>query len=364
LIDMDRRKDHSAIKHFDPNTQSPPAAVLVSPDGQTLPIPVSKPGEPFEKSFRAVLDKVLFSPQRSEILKEVSKAYGVIMLIEGPDAKENAEARKNASAAVEAVASQMEFMPKEIATPPKLVVMDTKAAADEGVLLWSLGLEPKDVNEPLAIVLYGRARWIGPLFRGEQINEDDLASVLFVVGADCECGLDFRWIQGTMPAKWDQETHERAVESLGFDPESPMIKMEIGSIVSRGMGRYGYQSMPLGYRELIIEPETDLEDLPAENVSEPEIVPATTGVEANDVASSPEPNEPNDFTPVGKRDGAPPVQAVGPVAAEPNQAAPQEQTTGQGTLYGSVRIAAFLTIGLFALVIILGIAILARGRRV
>ena len=229
LVDMDRRKDHSAIKHFDPNVQSAPAAVLVSPDGQTLPIPVRERGELFEKSFRAALDRVLFSPQRSEILKQVSKAYGVIMLIEGPDAEENALAKKEASSAVEAVASQMEFMPKEIVNPPKLVVMDANTLGEEEVLLWSLGLEAKDVNEPMAIVLYGRARWIGPLFRGEQINEDDLASVLFIIGADCECGLDFRWLQGTMlPTRWDRKTHERAVASLGFDPESPMIKMEIG----------------------------------------------------------------------------------------------------------------------------------------
>jgi hypothetical protein len=72
-----------------------------------------------------------------------------------------------------------------------------------------------------------------------------------------------------LPAKWDRKLHDHAVESLGFDPESPMIKMEIASIIGRGLGGRGYPSTPFGYQELIIESEPDTEE-PAVNESEPE----------------------------------------------------------------------------------------------
>ena len=364
IIDADRQKDHPAIKLLDPNDASFPCAVLVSPDGQSLPVSVTKPDKPFKKTVRSAIDEILVSPKRKEILLRVSKAYGIVLLLEGPDAGENEKAQKAASVAVEQVVSQMDYMPKPIAHPPELVVMDANSVANERVLLWSLGLEPNDVNEPVAIVIYGRARWIGPLFKGDEINEDDLASVLFVIGADCECGFDYRWLQGTMlPAKWDQKIHARAVKSLGFDPESPMIKMEISRIIGRGMGGYAYQGTPFGYQELIIEPETDLQDL--NDIQAPD--------EPND--PSPEPNavevalqdppEPNALAPAAHDPPEPNVTAsLHQVPLEPNTAKPvSDSATIPGT-YAPLRSAAILTIALFALVVIIGIAILARSRRV
>ena len=403
LVDIDKQKDHPAIKHLDPNTQAAPCAVLISPDGQTRVIAVTKAGEPLEKSVGSAVDRVLHSPMRSKLLVEAAKNYGVIMVIEGPKPQENEKAKKGAAAAVEAVKSQMEFMPKQIAHPPSYVVMDAKSVRTEEILLWSLGLEASDVNEPIAIIVYGRGRWIGPLFRGAQVNEDDLASVLFVLGADCECGMDYRWLQGTMlPAKWDREVHERAVESLGFDPESPMIKMEMSSIIGRGMGGYGYPSTPYGYQELIIEPETDLDDAPVEAVSEANIVAATVE-EANDVTPAPArddavtidvtvgENHPqaaleaatdvNGYS-IEKSDDSGTVHEPNVVrsAAEPKPGVPdpnvikamfeegRQEDSGIGgkdeDIYRSMRSTALLTIGLFVFVVILGVAILARARRV
>ena len=387
VIDTDRQKDHPAMKHLDANDAANPSAVLISPDGQVLRVSITQPGlsaqtmagEPFEKTFRAALSRILSSPKRRELLLRVSRAYGVVLLIEGPDAGQNEKAKQAALAAIEQVKSQMEFLPKPIAHPPELVVMDSNSLADERILLWSIGLEAKDVNEPHAIIIYGRARWIGPLFKGEQITEDDLAGVLFVIGADCECGFDYRWLQGTMlPAKWDQKTHERAVESLGFDPESPMIKMEIGSIIGRGMGGYAYPGMSpagasgaYGYQELIIEPETDVQapqaptkDEPDEGLAEPA---QTMAGEANLVETVlMEQHEPNAArTEIQKIPGPyETASAHGRQAlTEPNTAKPAHRNPPVRGAYATIRGAAFLVVGMFALVIILGVAILARSRR-
>jgi hypothetical protein len=249
--------------------------------------------------------------------------------------------------------------------------MDSNSLADERILLWSIGLEPNDVNEPHAIIIYGRARWIGPLFKGEQITEDDLASVLFVIGADCECGFDYRWLQGTMlPAKWDQKTHERAVESLGFDPESPMIKMEIGSIIGRGMGCYSYPGMPpagapgaYGYQELIIEPETDVQDPQAPRKDEPEEGAGEANLVETVLMEQHEPNAAR--TEIQKIAGPyETASAHGRQAlTEPNTAKPAHRNPPIRGTYATIRVAAFIVVGVFALVIILGVAILARSRR-
>jgi hypothetical protein len=180
-----------------------------------------------------------------------------------------------------------------------------------------------------------------------------------------------------LPAKWDQKTHERAVESLGFDPESPMIKMEIGSIIGRGMGGYSYPGMSpagapgaFGYQELIIEPETDVQDLQAPLADKPDEGPGEANLVETVLMEQHEPNAAR--TEIQKIPGPyETASAHGRQAlAEPNTAKPAHRPPGplagnppiRGT-YATIRGAAFLVVGVFALVIILGVAILARSRR-
>jgi len=248
IIDVDKQEDHPAMKCLDLwSIQSFPAAVLVSPDGQSLLVPIVEPNRPFSQTLSSALDGTLSSPKRKEILKQVSKTYGVVLLIEGVDAQENEKAKHVASAAIEQISSQMEWLPKPIEHPPVLIVLEQKSLSQEKILLWSLGLIAEEITKPHAAVLYGRARWLGPMFIGEQISEDNLASILFLIGADCECGLDQRWLQGTMlPAKWDEDLLEFVAKSLEFDPENPMVKMEISWIVRRGY--YSYPRPPEFHR--------------------------------------------------------------------------------------------------------------------
>jgi len=253
VIDTNQQQDHPAMKFLDLwRIQSFPAAVLVSPDGQSLSVPVTKPGQPFKETLWSALDDILSSPKREEIVQQVSKTYGAVLLIEGGQREENKKAEAAAAGAIERVSMQMDMMPKTIVNPPVLIVLDSESLSREKILLWSLGLDAEKVNKPYAAVLYGRARWIGPLFEGEQINENDLASVLFVIGADCECGFDYRWLQGTMlPVRWDDKVQARVAEGLGFDPENPMIKMEMSRIVGRGFS--SYPGVPFGYEEFVVE---------------------------------------------------------------------------------------------------------------
>jgi len=256
IIDVNQQNDHPAIKYLAPaQARAFPAAVLVSPDGQSLLVPIVEPNRPFNETLSSAIDSILTSAKRKEILQQVSKTYGVVLLIEGTDAQENEKAKQAASAAIKQVSSQMEWLPKPIAHAPVLVVAEQKSLREEKILLWSLGLDAEKITKPHAAVLYGRARWLGPMFVGEQITEDNLTAILFVVGGDCECGLDQRWLQGTMlPAKWDENLLQLAAATLEFDPQDPMVKMEISWIVRRGY--YSYPDALSGYREMVAdEPE-------------------------------------------------------------------------------------------------------------
>lgn len=244
-----------AITHF-------PAAVLVSPDGQSMPLDVTAGS--LGSAVAALVDSVLHSPTRQQILDKAATTYGVALLIEGPLPGANAEAREVISTAINRVRAQLDLLPKAIARPPEVVTLDRQSLEREKLLLWSLGLKPQDVNEPHVAVFYGRGRWIGPLVEGKLLTADPLAELFLVIGADCECGLDHRFLQGTMlPVAWDADLQQKVAESVGFDPEDPVVKMEMVSIVRRGMEGLDGPGMPLGYRE--IEIGGDVNERPAED---------------------------------------------------------------------------------------------------
>jgi hypothetical protein len=263
IINIDQQKDHPAMKLLDlQQVKSLPAGVLVSPDGQSYPISLAESDRPLEEILRSTIEDILTSSKREEILRKTIENYAVILLIEGTDTQENQRAKEAASKVIELISSQMDMMPKAISRPPVFVVMDSKSLLSEKILLWSLALDGEEVSEPRAAVIYGRGRWIGPMFRGKEITEDNLANVLFIIGQDCECGLDHRWLQGTMlPARWTNEMQAQVAENLGFDPESPMIKMEMSMIVRRGS--YSYPGVPagaFGYQEFAVEPNDAMEE--------------------------------------------------------------------------------------------------------
>ncbi len=236
LINIDDQKDHPAIHYLDSlQINSFPSAILVSPDGQFIALSLTKTDVGFKQSLSSSLNELLFSPKRDEILQKTIEHYAVVLLIEGNNKKENSRADKAATSAIERLSKKMDMMPKPIDHPPVLMVIKRASFAREKILLWSLGLDIDKIDKPHAAVIYGRARWMGPLFKNEEITKNNLSDILFMVGADCECDIDKNWILGTMlPIRWNKKWHDHLVKNLGFDPENPLIKMEIGRIMRTG----------------------------------------------------------------------------------------------------------------------------------
>jgi hypothetical protein len=235
IVKLDEEPDHPALRYLDSREQSSPreaAVTLFSPRGLVLQTDIDWLSVGEEKTLRSQVDKLIRSPLRTRVVEKLATAYGVVLLIEGIDPRKNDRAAQAARKAVEVIEEEMEFMPKPINHGPVVMTLSQDKLAEEEVLLWSLGLQDEPVTEPYAVVLYGRGRWIGPLLRGAEINEDILINILSIVGADCQCGLDPRIIRGVgLPVAWDEQLQAMVVEDLGFDPENPMVRIEVGQIM-------------------------------------------------------------------------------------------------------------------------------------
>lgn len=253
IINADEAKEHPGLKYLSEDAaRSLPAAVLVSPDGPRLPLTLFAPGASLRDGLTTALRELVTSPAREACLQGVADTFAVVLLIEGAGQEANRRARQALADSFEEIGNQMKLMPKTIARPPVSVVLEAAALERERVLLWSLGLDTKSTDYPRAAVLYGRARWIGPLMKGDEITARNLSGLLSIIGADCECGLDISWTQGTrLPVLWDKARHARVAKALGFDPENPMVKLEVGRILGR---RGSVPAAGMGYQEVSLEP--------------------------------------------------------------------------------------------------------------
>lgn len=235
LVTADLATNHPASPHLPPEGNDQVArAVLMSPEGRGLPLTLSRRGQPRRQGLAAVLEEIVSSPKREELVAAAGRSFAAVLLIEGAAKEANLRAREAITTACDAIREQMQGMPKAIAQPPALVVLEATALARERILLWSLGLDPLPTREPRAAIVYGRARWMGPLMKGEEISAPNVTGLLSIIGADCECGLDVAWALGTrLPVRWDEAHHARVAKALGFDPENPLVKLEVGRIAAR-----------------------------------------------------------------------------------------------------------------------------------
>jgi hypothetical protein len=258
VIRVDGPEDHQALKYLDRlHVASFPRVVLVSPGELTRLIPVQTRAEDFRQGLPTILREVIDSPLRQTIVHHLARTYAVVLLIEGVAAEANRTAAKTAATAIETIEREMKFMPKPIARGPVLVTLKHDSPSREAILLWSLGMREESLGEPRLVVLYGRARWIGPLLKGDQITEKALYNILSVVGADCECGIDPRLIRGTaLPVKWDRDAQAMVTAELGFDPENPMVITEVSQIMKMRAALYPWT---LSARE---DRAASLDDLP------------------------------------------------------------------------------------------------------
>jgi hypothetical protein len=240
--------DEAEIGKFLPKIRDRAQAVLVSPDEKrTVSVEVASKNQPLSASAWDGLESVFDSPRRNAVLSNVYEHYGVVLIVEGENASENTRIRKMAEAVVKSITDKMDRLEKEIREPPVIELITAKEFGGEKAFLWSLGIT-ETYETPQVVVLYGRGRVIGPVLRNERLDERALEAIVNTIGLNCECGLDRKWMQGPMiPLKWDDDVQKRIAQQLGFDPESPVIRLEMSQILSKGgKGQGANRQMPIG----------------------------------------------------------------------------------------------------------------------
>jgi len=217
-----------------------PAGVFVAPEGQSLPVTFPEAALADDDGLLALLHPLVTSPKRDVLLEKVIEPFCTLLLIHGDDEKLNVTTKARIEAAIVELTDNMDQLEKGTEVPPQLVELTIAERATEAPLLWSLGLSPTVMTEPRVAVLFGRARRMGSILRGDRVSQESLMEVMTLIGASCECGLDRKWMQGPMlPLEWDSTDQAELAAHLGFDPESPLVKTEISQIIAQGMAQQG-----------------------------------------------------------------------------------------------------------------------------
>jgi len=235
-VDLDEVPDHPAAEYAK-DVATFPALVLTGPDDRVLELDWLISENSTREDLARLLEALVDSPARREVFSKVCDVHSIILVIDGSDEQANLTTLEMAKEAIPQVEQALEFMPKLIKHPPHLIHLSQKDVDREKVLLWSLGIDAGSNRPSQIALLFGRGRKLGPALRFPEDPRRKFINSLAVVGQDCECGLDRRWMQGQMiPHKWSAQDEALATGKLNFDPGNPLVKAEIDRIVTRGPG--------------------------------------------------------------------------------------------------------------------------------
>lgn len=252
-----------------------PSLTLVAQDGRTLVLARGEELPSDVAGATTLIESIALSPLRAEIHEAALRSFAVVVFIEGGAAAEVSRVQASIEAAIRQVTRLMPGMPKPVDTPPALIRVSAERLAAERVTLWGLGFDPEPADEPRVALVFGRGRRIGSPLEGPLITQTVVQERLVIIGQDCECELDREWMKGPLlPARWDAGRQQQALQSLGFDPENPLVRAEVSRIVLRGPGTGQMKKLAgtasgLGYSEVLLDelPTNELPDLESAGVT-------------------------------------------------------------------------------------------------
>lgn len=293
FVDTSPEIDHPAFKYAT-NVKHFPAVVAVGPEEETLILKegLSTDASTAKNELNQLCQDFIASPARQEMFAHLLGVHSVILVVDGTNAASNEATHAIIQQTIPQVEQSLEFLPKPIKEPPHVVHLTAQAAAEENVLLWALGMDPNPTEATRVALLFGRGRKLGPILRFPEDPHRRLIRSLAVVGQDCECGLDRRWMQGPMvPHRWATSDEKVAIEQLGFDPGNPLVKAEIDRILTRGPGSDGGREAELedalkiapalSYQEIALDDLVTEETSPESEAVASPTAPASDGTEEN-----------------------------------------------------------------------------------
>ncbi len=248
--------DSLTAAHSEPRAKEN-EALLISPRGRILRYGISLTLDNWKSALWDILDWACLSPVRKQLNQRLTQSYCVVLFLPGRDSRENALYQARAEQSIQEIKKIMPGLPKPVSQAPALIILDPDQMRQEDLLLWSLECDSQTAH-PRAAVIYGRARRLGPVLEQETFTEQNLISLLALVGADCECGLDRSGILGLMlPSRWGGGLQQTTADELGFDVENPTVLMEMEQILSLNApapaGAARASDLIAGYREELVE---------------------------------------------------------------------------------------------------------------
>ncbi len=217
--------EHPIVKKAKQKGVQFPAIVLTAPDGRLYLFK--------ERAISEVYQEILESTLGLSLSHLFPEVFAVIVWLEGEDAEKNQTAENKLKQACKDIESIMPNMPKMVKKGPVSISVSREDFQRERLLFWSLGIHSIP-PEPLAFVIYGRGRIIGEVLNYQQILDGELYSYMSMIGADCECGLDKKWMLGhQIPLFWGQKSRTYLTKLLGFDVDNPLILAEMSRILAK-----------------------------------------------------------------------------------------------------------------------------------
>ncbi|GAA3554878.1 hypothetical protein [Snuella lapsa] len=231
-----------------------PAYVLVDKNGRMLALSETK-------GRNNLREHVLNSPVQSQLLKNLPVNYASVILIEGLNKEANEKARQTILEACGRITNIMPNMPKQVAVGPDMITIQASQFKQEEVVLWSLGVTTIP-EQPLAFVVYGKGRIMGEKVDYNAIGNGTIYKLLSIIGADCECGLDRKWMLGyQIPLDWPKETRQALSDRLGFDVDNPMVLTEMSRILAIE-NRAPVDPDGVSYEPVVVDLDDEFDDIP------------------------------------------------------------------------------------------------------
>jgi hypothetical protein len=237
FVNSQQAPQHPVLHFLSTGLIEYPCALLVSPDSTVRPFHFAGAGQEIHAFTAKTIRTALHSPARKALLNDAPLYHAAILLFGGKDANQTKTAATLIRNAVQQVEPVLPLMPKPAAKPPFIVDIPFSEQSRESVLMWSLGLT-ESAPTPQAIIVYGRGRKMGPVLRNDSLTTEAIYNFLLYVGADCECDMDRSYLNGHLiPLYWSSAARERVGTVLGFDPENPLVKMDMLNIARINSGR-------------------------------------------------------------------------------------------------------------------------------
>jgi hypothetical protein len=181
-----------------------------------------------------VIRKVLQSPVQRILIEQALNTFAFLVVVESSNVERNQAIDVIAKAAQEQLQKLAPQLPRPIDHPVQVLRISSANRDAEKVLLWSMKLDDLALDQAALAVFYGRAKSIAPALRGENLTQRSLLSQLALIGQSCECDTDRDWAaEPSLPHAWSPEKQKSALEALGFQPDSPMVKSEVTRVLNQ-----------------------------------------------------------------------------------------------------------------------------------